>query len=472
MVKKRVVEVENNSIKILNAIYNESPLDYQNRVPQATQDNLKQVGEAIMSNTALQNQFLSSLVNRIGLTMITSKMYSNPLKKFKKGKLEFGEVVQEVFVRLTKAENWDYNDVRNPFKRNNPDVESHYHSVNNEKIYTTTVSPVMLEGAFLSSTGVYDLVSKIVEALYTSFEYDEFTETKLMLSELLEKGFIRKIEIPSMTENNSKEIAKKIKEVSNKMRFMRTDYNKNGVENFTPVERQYLIYTTEFNAMFDIDVLANAFNIEKADFLGNQLMVDDFLKARDVKAMIVDEDFFMIFDKNIMMTEQFNPANHYWNYFLTTRQIFSASPFANAVAFYVDDGNEIKDMGEPILNKEDQVFEDALNGTISKSFLDNYDDGEGPRFPIYLKSSLNKYYAEDGNKYVYGVIIKNQNGSEIVRTLQSDANINESTDKYTVRVSTNFLNDNQTASSIEITPVFRQNETEVYGTPVEFDVVE
>jgi phage-related minor tail protein len=92
----------NTSVQVLNAIRNSATQNYQNYVPKATAnaDSIREIGAIIMDNVALQNEFTNALVNRIGKVIVTSKSYQNSLRMFKKGMLEFGETIEEVFVEL------------------------------------------------------------------------------------------------------------------------------------------------------------------------------------------------------------------------------------------------------------------------------------------------------------------------------------------------------------------------------------
>ena len=78
--KPKAVKLTRSSVDILNAIRNSATANYRDYVPVANpnQDSIREIGAIIMQFPALQNEFLSALVNRIGRVMITSKMYSNP----------------------------------------------------------------------------------------------------------------------------------------------------------------------------------------------------------------------------------------------------------------------------------------------------------------------------------------------------------------------------------------------------------
>ena len=103
-VKPKTKTLTNSTEQILNAIRNSASINYQNYVPIATKDaeSIKEIGAVIMDYPNLQNEFLSALVNRIARVIVTSKMYENPLAMFKKGFVEFGESIEEIFVNIAK----------------------------------------------------------------------------------------------------------------------------------------------------------------------------------------------------------------------------------------------------------------------------------------------------------------------------------------------------------------------------------
>ena len=122
---------------------------------------------------------------------------------------------------------------------------------------------------------------------------------------------------------------------------------------------QYVIVNSEFDAAMDVEVLASAFNMSKAEFMGHRVLIDSFgnldterlnLLFKDnenytpltdaeiealeaVPAVLVDEDWFMIVDNLYNFTEQYNGEGLYWNYWYHVWKTFSISPFSNAVVF-------------------------------------------------------------------------------------------------------------------------------------------
>ena len=74
----------NETYDIVNAIRNSGSPQMQQYVPLASADNIAEVGAGLLLNQTVQNEFVTSLVDRIGLVVITQTHLQNSLKKFKK----------------------------------------------------------------------------------------------------------------------------------------------------------------------------------------------------------------------------------------------------------------------------------------------------------------------------------------------------------------------------------------------------
>lgn len=347
------------SVDVLNAIRNSASTNYRDFVPTAknTSESIRRIGEIIMQYTPLQNEFLNALVNRIARVIITSKMYSNPLSMFKKGLIDFGETIEEIFVNIANPHQYDVEESENKvFAREIPDVRAAFHTLNYKKFYKQTIQNKDLNQAFLSWDGITDLISKIVNAMYTAANYDEFVTTKYMLAKAILDGRLSAITVDA---NDAKGAVTKIKGVSNALTFMSNNYNVAGVQTFTDKDDQYLLVNSQFDSEIDVEVLASAFNMSKAEFMGHRILIDGFgtldvarlnalfkddpnyeepsqdtLTALNaIPAVLVDKNFFMIFDNMFEFTENYNGQGLYWNYFYHTWKTFSMSPFANALVF-------------------------------------------------------------------------------------------------------------------------------------------
>ena len=85
----------NDVIELLNTIRDNASQAYQDRVPEATRNNIEAVGEAItdLSDAVVYNEFIGTLANMIYAPELIDKSWSNPLGKFKKGKKTFVKVI-------------------------------------------------------------------------------------------------------------------------------------------------------------------------------------------------------------------------------------------------------------------------------------------------------------------------------------------------------------------------------------------
>lgn len=347
------------TIDILNVIRQNASYDYQQNVPEvATVNDIPKVGEIIYGTPAFANQFINALVNRIAIVRVQSATFNNPYSILKKGYIEYGETVEDIFVSIAKAVDFNVEKAaKREFQRTIPDVRSAFHVMNWRVMYPVTIQDEDLRQAFISIEGVQNLIGKIVDAVYTAAEYDEFLLFKYLLIKAISHGKMYPTSIGAGTDLS--EAAVQFRGTSNLLPFMSNDYNEASVKTNTPKERQVIFMDAMFNAQFDVNVLASAFNMDKADFMGRLFLIDnwtDFDNERfeiiransdgieevtaeelallaNVKAVILDDNWFQVYDNNNKFTEKYVASGLYWNYFYHTWKTVSNSPFANAVVF-------------------------------------------------------------------------------------------------------------------------------------------
>ena len=166
--------------------------------------------------------------------------------------------------------------------------------------------------------------------------YDEFLLTKELIKQTGENGQFFVQPVSAITdEASAKSFVTSVKSASDMMEFMSTEFNAANVLTSSSKDEQYLLITPKYNSMIDVEVLASAFNMDKAEFMGHRVLVDNFNGLEDdgVVAVLVDKNYFMIWDVLQKFTEQYNAQGLYWNYFFHHWQILSTSLFGNAVAF-------------------------------------------------------------------------------------------------------------------------------------------
>lgn len=353
------------TLDILNVIRENAGYEYQNTVPKVTKaTDIPAVGQIIYGDPAIANKFINALVNRIAMVRVQSATFNNPYSVLKKGYIEFGETIEEIFVGIAKVvEYTPEKGEEREFKRTLPDVRSVFHIMNWRTMYPVTIQDEDLKQAFLSLDGVTGLIAKIVDQVYTGAEYDEFLLFKYLLIKAVSHGKMKPLSVGDGT--NPKDSAKAFRGTSNLLTFMKDSYNEQGVVTSTPKNRQVIFMDAKFNAEFDVDVLASAFNMDKADFMGRLFLIDDFTTfdnkrfeeirknstgieevtpkelalLADVKAVLLDGEWFQVYDNNNRFTEKYVASGLYWNYFYHTWKTVSYSPFANAVVFVKDTAN-------------------------------------------------------------------------------------------------------------------------------------
>lgn len=347
------------TLDILNVIRQNASCDYQQNVPVVDKaSDIPKVGEVIYGTPAFSNQFINALVNRIAIVRVQSATFNNPYSILKKGYLEFGETVEDIFVSIAKAV--DYTPEKaseREFKRTLPDIRSAFHTMNWRVMYPVTIQDEDLRQAFLSVDGVTDLIAKIVDSVYSAADYDEFLLFKYLLIKAISHGKMKPTAIEADTDLTESAVA--FRSASNILTFMSSEYNEAHVKTNTPKIRQIIFMDAKFNAQYDVNVLASAFNMDKADFMGRLFLIDnwtdfdnerfDIIRANsdgieeitteelallnDVKAVLVDENWFQVYDNNNKFTEQYVASGLYWNYFYHVWKTVSSSPFANAIVF-------------------------------------------------------------------------------------------------------------------------------------------
>lgn len=350
------------TIDILNVIRQNANAEYQSSVPEITSErDIPRVGEVIYGNPALSNYFINALVNRIALVKVKSANFNNMYKELKKGYLEFGETVEEVFVNIAKAREFSVEKAESrEFKRTIPDVRSAFHAMNWRVQYPVTIQDQDLRQAFLSMDGVQDLIAKITDSVYQANEYDEFLLFKYLMIKAITKGKMYPVSIGDGADMAKSAVA--FRSMSNQLSFMNTKYNASGVHTTTPREDQYIFMDADYNAQFDVEVLASAFNMDKANFMGRLKLIDDWTTfdnerfaqitanadmveevtdaelelMKGVKAVLLDKEWFQVYDNLDKFTEQYSGAGMYWNYFYNVWKTVSSSPFSNAVVFVTD----------------------------------------------------------------------------------------------------------------------------------------
>ena len=379
--------------EILNTIRANASSEYQERVPEALGVG-GNVSSVFSQYPTMKNEFLTALTNKIARTLFYSKVFENPLKALHKGMLPYGYSLEQIFVNMAESkgfwEHWDASGdaVKDLVGMKKPDIKLLYIERNFAYKYKTTISDQQLRVAFTEQNGLSRLVEQVVSSVYSKAYFDEFNDMKRVLTahakamylgydsstgKATEKALSNTV-LPAgknaavmvlgeheTQEAKAKAISKAIRTVAGKMAFPTDTYNSAGVKQWS--ERQQLIYITtpEEQAELDVEVLANAFNMDKAEVNVRVIVVDELpslfnvetAKATKVDAygtvlscplsaardnrtckcrgILMDSDFIQAYDTLFESRTFDNGEGLYTNYFFHKQGILSTCYFGQIV---------------------------------------------------------------------------------------------------------------------------------------------
>lgn len=335
-------------VDLFNLARQDTSAATQARVPSATETNIQQIANVLFDDgyTPMLNEFVSSLVNRIVLTMVRNKSFSNPLAMFKKGSLPLGTDIQEIYTNPAKAEAYELSDaaMAKILTITDPDTHTAYYRRNRQDLYTKTVAREALQAAFKSWDDFGAYVDSIAQSLYSGNYIDEFNYTKALIDGAVKNDkVIKQVIVEPTNETTAKQFLKQVRALTKKLSFPSTEYNaytkmsgKEGtITTWTDKDRIVFITTADVMAELDVDALAGAFNLEKADFLSRVIEVDRFADEKTL-GVICDESWLQIYDNLFKMDEEYNGRVMATNFYLHAWGTYAISPFANAVALVTE----------------------------------------------------------------------------------------------------------------------------------------
>ena len=331
--------------KVFNVIRENSSKVFMETLPSATEDNIQTLSN-ILFNDAYQpmlNEFVTNLINRIGLTIIRNKTFNNPLALLRKGSMPLGTDIQDLYENPAEAEQYELSNtaMAKLLTITDPDTHVAYYRRNRKDLYTKTISRENLQGAFVSWEKFENYISAITTSLYSGNYIDEFELTKSLVDGAYDNNKVIVETVSAVTdETSAKAFIKKCRSLFNKMKLPSTQYNayskfsgaKGTIKTWTEEDRFVLIVTSDVMAEVDVDVLARAFNIENTKFLGRVIEVDSFANE-EIQAILCDESWFQIYENLMRFDEFYNARTMTWNEYLHVWQTYAICPFANAVVF-------------------------------------------------------------------------------------------------------------------------------------------
>lgn len=341
---------------IINGIRATLPASAQAQIPVVHGvEDIEKVGYSLSGNAGLMNDFANALMNQLALVLIKSATFYNRFREMKKGTIEYGNTVEEIWVDLVKA--IEYNADLGPERelaRTKPEILAQFHVINWRVIYPITIDDVELTRAFQTESGLRDLIERLISMLHTSAEVDDMLLTKYLVIKAVTRGDIASVAVDSA---DTKSLAKTARATATRMTYPSAAYNRAGVTTATAPEDLVLIIDADTAAEYDVETLSAAFNISKAEVPYRTIIVDSWTEFDNdrfskvdaefvedvtaeelaamsgVRAVAMDANWFQLYDKPIQLRDTQVGSGLYRNYWLHVWKIVSSSPYHNAVVY-------------------------------------------------------------------------------------------------------------------------------------------
>ena len=337
--KMREMSVDSNSI-------------YHQYIPVVTSSSsIADFGTPILdpANTAVLNDFVG-LLKKVIYTAVYSKTFNSPLAQLEGESMPLGQFIEDVYVNPVKARGFNVNDFAGLLQKYSAEVATQYLTVNSDLQYCVTITREKLRNAFTSWANLEEFITGMTNALYNGAYITRYNQTKGLPLAAFKKGAVKYEVITNpTTEATAKALVRKMRADYSKMQIPSTAYNAwqdvkgegaFALKTWSNPEDIVVPISADVEALIDVEVLAAAFNMSKADFLGRVIVVDDFSQYADdgsvavdgsmIKAMICDKAWFKIKTQDFAMEDFRNPNNRTYQLYLNDTRMVNYSLFANA----------------------------------------------------------------------------------------------------------------------------------------------
>lgn len=311
----------------------------------------------LFDNPDLMNSFLNVLVKRIIYTQLVNfKLFNNPLAFLEGDKMPLGAIGQEIFINPAKGRKFDVNDFAGLLAKYESDVKVQYMHLNSDIQYPVTITRAKLKDAFVSWTSLENFVDGITQSLYNGCYIDRYNFTKGLVAKAYNDNTVQ---IKVMQEPNTEALAKQFLTEARALylNFQEPTFEYNAwrkvggygkdVLTFTSPEDIVFLIRNDIGAYLDVNVLASAFNIDKASLLGRVKYVKDFserdkdgnvvVDGSKILGIMCDKAWFRIKNQETTMDEFYNANNRTWQLFLNDVNMYQYSLFANSIIFATEE---------------------------------------------------------------------------------------------------------------------------------------
>lgn len=307
----------------------------------------------LLDNPELMNEFMNMLIKRIVYTQLVNyKLFNNPLSFLEGDQMPLGSIGQEIFINPAKGRKFDVNDFAGLLAKYEADVKVQYMHLNSDVQYPVTITRAKIKDAFVSWANLEAFINGITQSLYNGAYIDRYNFTKGLIASAYRDNTVK---VQVISNPNTEELAKQFLTQARTLflNFQEPSYDYNAwrqvggygrdVVTWSDRDDIVLLIRNDIGAYLDVNVLAQAFNIESAKLLGRVKYIKDFTErdasgnvivdGSNIVAMIADKRWFRIKNQEITMDEFYNANNRTWQMYLNDVNMYQYSLFCNAVVF-------------------------------------------------------------------------------------------------------------------------------------------
>lgn len=332
-----MAKLDMTNINMLNAVRQTMSVDYRDRVPVATRDNIADIAKTLTDpyNPMARNELVPALVNLIASQSISTEAFRNPLRVLNSNAMPYGNGEQEVYVNFAQGYAHDANiSIEDATAIYDSYIMALYHVINFNNDYPVTIWFEDMRGAFLDDYGLRSLVQAKVESVVSACNWDEFTTAKELIASAKRAGHMYPVHVDKVIDQKSANaLAKQIQSYIDKIQFPNPLYNFAGATSAAKEDTILLFVDPDTKAAMNVDSYASAYNLDRMIPKAQQVLIDNFNDEEGIVAVLVDKRFFKIREQYRMMVQDNVNRGLRWNSTYAVKEMFSYSLFYPIIVF-------------------------------------------------------------------------------------------------------------------------------------------
>lgn len=331
---------------------------YHQYVPVITDlTSIGEFGQPILEYTDVRNEFMTKLVKRIVETQIEGKVFNNKLAQLEGEQVPLGYSIQDIYVNPAKGRKFNVEDFAGLLQKYEADVKQQFLTVNMDMQYPVTITRAKIKNAFTSWGALESFITGITNSLYSGANIDQYNFTKYLVANAFRNGHtINRVVSDVTSAATAKALVKEARTLFLNFQEASSDYNAwakvntddaKALVTWTEPEDVVFMLRNDIISEIDVEVLASAFNIGRAELMGRIIGVRNFDMYSDagekvfdgstILGIMADRKWFKIKSQDIELDSFYNANNRTWQYYYNVVKMYNYSLFANAVVFCTEE---------------------------------------------------------------------------------------------------------------------------------------